>query len=61
MATRTGLVLAYLILCTPYVIVVMMGTMQNFDYALERAARSLGAGPLMTFDGWFSRWSGLAS
>lgn len=47
--TVTGLVLAHLVLSVPFVIMVVMGAMQNFDYSLERAARSLGAGPIRTF------------
>lgn len=44
--TITGLVFAHLILSVPFVIVVMLATLQSFDYSLEAAARSLGAGPL---------------
>jgi putative spermidine/putrescine transport system permease protein len=47
--TQTGLVLAHLIFSTPFVVIVVLGALQNFDYSLERAARSLGAGPFVTF------------
>ena len=46
--TITGLVLSHLVLSIPLVLIVVMGTMQNFDYSLDHAARSLGAGPLRT-------------
>ncbi|MFT4066326.1 ABC transporter permease subunit [Paraburkholderia sp.] len=46
--TTTGIVLAHLILTIPYVIVVVLGALTNFDFSLETASRSLGAKPLTT-------------
>jgi putative spermidine/putrescine transport system permease protein len=46
--TQTGLVLAHLILTIPYVIVVVLAALSNFDFSLVRASRSLGAKPLAT-------------
>ena len=47
--TIQGMVIAHLVLAIPFVIVVIMSTLQNFDFGLTRAARSLGAGPFTTF------------
>jgi ABC-type spermidine/putrescine transport system permease subunit II len=47
--TRIGLILAHLVLSTPFVVIVVMGTLQNVDPSHERAARSLGAGPFRAF------------
>ncbi|MGE0006051.1 MAG: ABC transporter permease subunit [Parvibaculaceae bacterium] len=47
--TQTGLILGHLVLATPFVVMVIMGALQNFDFNLEKAARSLGAGPLTAF------------
>ncbi|MGE4249737.1 MAG: ABC transporter permease subunit [Parvibaculaceae bacterium] len=47
--TELGLILGHLILTTPFVIMVIMGALQNFDFNLEKAARSLGAGPMTAF------------
>jgi putative spermidine/putrescine transport system permease protein len=46
--TETGLVLAHVILATPYVIIIVSATLRGFDRSLEQASRSLGAGPLAT-------------
>jgi putative spermidine/putrescine transport system permease protein len=44
-----GLVLAHSIGSVAYVVVIVAATLSGFDIALERAALSLGAGPLRTF------------
>jgi putative spermidine/putrescine transport system permease protein len=43
------LVLAHLVLCTPYVIRVALPVLQRLDVALEEAAQNLGASPVSTF------------
>ena len=47
--TTLGMVIAHVIICVPYVILVVTANLYRFDLSLERAARSLGAGPLRTF------------
>ncbi len=41
--------LAHVVLGVPYVIVTMVAALERFDTSLERAAQSLGAGPILTF------------
>jgi putative spermidine/putrescine transport system permease protein len=43
------LVVAHLVLCTPYVVRVALPVLQRLDPALEEAARNLGATPLASF------------
>jgi putative spermidine/putrescine transport system permease protein len=43
------LVLAHLVICTPYVVRVALPVLQRLDPAQEEAARNLGASPLATF------------
>lgn len=47
--THLGIILAHTALCTPLVVVTITATLTGFDYNLNRAAESLGAGPLATF------------
>jgi len=44
-----GLILAHAVLGTPFVIITVTATLVGFDYALVRAALSLGARPLRIF------------
>ncbi len=44
-----GLVLAHVLLGTPYAIRAILTSLLSFDVALEEAGQSLGAGPLRTF------------
>ncbi|MDP3799781.1 MAG: ABC transporter permease [Polaromonas sp.] len=48
-ASLTGLVLAHAILATPFVVITVTATLQQFDMTLLRAAYSLGAPPLRAF------------
>lgn len=43
------LILAHLLLCTPYVVRVALPVLQRLDVALEEAAQNLGASPVSTF------------
>lgn len=45
----TSLIVGHTILVIPYVIRVVSSSLSNFDYAIEEAAMSLGAGRLYTF------------
>ena len=47
--TRTGLVLAHLLLAVPYVIVVVSASLERIDMSLEQAAWTLGAGKVRAF------------
>jgi len=47
--TLVGLVLAHTVLAMPFVIIAITAGLANFDVTIERAARSLGAGPVRTF------------
>ena len=44
-----GVVFAHTILATPFVVVVIVSALRRLDPSLERAAMSLGAGPVRTF------------
>ena len=46
--TETGLVLAHVVLASPYVIIIVSATLRGFDTSLEQASQSLGASPLRT-------------
>jgi len=48
-STFEGLVIAHVVMALPYVVVNIMAGLQLVDPDLERAARSLGAGPFNTF------------
>ncbi|HEV8533510.1 MAG TPA: ABC transporter permease [Methylomirabilota bacterium] len=47
--TAGGLVLAHSVLALPFVVLNVTAVLYKLDRSLERAARSLGAGPLRTF------------
>ena len=47
--TVAGLVLAHVILALPLVVIILSGALQAIDETFERAARSLGAGPVRAF------------
>lgn len=47
--TFTGLVLAHTALAAPFVVITVMSTLTNFDWALPRAAAGLGATPFYAF------------
>lgn len=52
--TKLGLILAYTMLITPFVIATVSSGLESADASLVRAARSLGASPLRAFlDGMF--------
>jgi len=61
--TATGLVLAHTVLALPFVVLNVTAVLYKLDRSLERAARSLGAGPLRTFTQVMLPllWPGIAS
>ena len=48
-AGTVRLVVAHLVICTPYVIRVAVPVLRRMDAALEEAARNLGASPVAAF------------
>ena len=48
-ATFTGIVLAHIILGTPFVVITVTATLTGFDHSVTRAAASLGSTPVNTF------------
>ena len=48
-ATHTGIVLAHIILGTPFVIITVTATLSGFDHSVTRAASSLASTPINTF------------
>lgn len=46
---RTGLVIAHSIGAISYIVVIVTATLSRFDFSLERASMSMGAGPIRTF------------
>ena len=48
-ATHTGIVLAHIILGTPFVVITVTATLSGFDHSVTRAAASLGSHPINTF------------
>ncbi len=47
--TRLGLVLAHMIIAIPLVVTIVLSALRNVDLMPEKAARSLGAGPILAF------------
>ena len=47
--TFAGLVLAHSALAAPFVVITVTTTLTGFDWSLQRAAHSLGAGPVVSF------------
>jgi putative spermidine/putrescine transport system permease protein len=47
--TYAGLLAAHIVLALPYVFIAVLTALQGVDPTLERAARTLGAGPLTAF------------
>ena len=48
-ATHTGIILAHIILGTPFVVITVTATLTGFDHSVTRAAASLGSNPVNTF------------
>jgi putative spermidine/putrescine transport system permease protein len=48
-ATHTGIVIAHIILGTPFVVITVTATLSGFDHSVTRAAASLGSTPINTF------------
>ena len=48
-ATHTGIVLAHIVLGTPFVVITVTATLSGFDHSVTRAAASLGSNPVNTF------------
>ena len=48
-ATHTGIILAHIILGTPFVVITVTATLSGFDHSVTRAAASLGSDPVNTF------------
>ena len=48
-ATHTGIIIAHIILGTPFVVITVTATLTGFDHSVTRAASSLGSHPVNTF------------
>ena len=48
-ATHTGIILAHIILGTPFVVITVTATLSGFDHSVTSAASSLGSTPINTF------------
>ena len=48
-ATHLGIILAHIILGTPFVVITVTATLSGFDNSITRAASSLGSSPYNTF------------
>ena len=48
-ATHTGIIIAHIILGTPFVVLTVTATLTGFDHSVTRAAASLGSNPVHTF------------
>ena len=48
-ATHTGIIIAHIILGTPFVVITVTATLSGFDHSVTRAAASLGSHPVNTF------------
>ena len=47
--TTPGLVIAHTLLAMPFVVIIVTASLRGYDRSYERAAMSMGAGPLRTF------------
>ena len=47
--TTLGLVIAHALLAMPFVVIIVTASLHGYDRSYERAAMSMGAGPLRTF------------
>ena len=48
-ATHSGIIIAHIILGTPFVVITVTATLSGFDHSVTRAAASLGSTPINTF------------
>ena len=48
-SSYTGVILAHIILGTPFVVITVTATLSGFDHSVTRAAASLGSNPVNTF------------
>ena len=48
-ATHTGIILAHIVLGTPFVVITVTATLTGFDHSVTTAAASLGSNPVNTF------------
>ena len=48
-ATHLGIILAHIVLGTPFVVITVTATLSGFDHSVTRAASSLGSDPVNTF------------
>ena len=48
-ATHTGIIIAHIILGTPFVVITVTATLTGFDHSVTRAAAGLGSNPVHTF------------
>ena len=48
-ATHTGIILAHIVLGTPFVVITVTATLSGFDHSVTKAAASLGSDPVNTF------------
>ena len=48
-ATHTGIIIAHIILGTPFVVITVTATLSGFDHSVTRAAASLGSNPVNTY------------
>ena len=48
-ATHTGIIIAHIIVGTPFVVITVTATLTGFDHRVTRAAASLGSNPVHTF------------
>ena len=48
-ATHSGIILAHIVLGTPFVVITVTATLSGFDHSITRAATSLGSNPVNTF------------
>ena len=48
-SSMLGIIIAHIILGTPFVVITVTATLSSFDHSLTRAASSLGSSPMNTF------------